>query len=407
MAVFTKLAVDIFAPEDGGGNARTVSNEECQVWGTEVEEQVEDALDLVDQFGLSKESVYKPGDDPIVIIATGQSNMLAVTQANGGDRTTEPGVFVWDQDFSGTHVKGWHEAGPDAADWPWRGGNTNGGIFYSFARRLRRETKRRVYVIMHAAGGQPIAEFIPGGTMWAGLIASIRDAAGSPELAFRATIPLADYLLFHQGEADADYTGTTGEQWLARFDAFITAMRTQQPTANNVWPIRAETKVIIGELYRGGVSGANPTDSRNVEINYFMNGRDPYIGVARSHTYRSTDQLHISSRDLDDFGGQRYYEATMRLPKPSPSQAIGILDFGNGIVQLTGSVTVNASSTVNVPLPVSMKDNTYMVTLTNTGGSAPVFTRISAYNLSSFDITTLTGGNQIFRWSVVGMKAAS
>lgn len=280
-----------------------------------------------EKLASSVKMYYEPtlhtGDDPIVIIATGQSNMLAVTQGNGGDRSTEPGVYVWDQNFSGTHVKGWHEAGPDSPNWPWRGGNTNAGIFYSFARRIRRETNREVRLIMHAAGGQPIANWVPGGSMWIGLLASIRDAAASPELAYRATVPLADYLLFHQGEADADYTGTTGAQWTARFTAFINGMRTQQPTFGNVWPMRAETKVIIGELFRGGTNGGSPgvgspTDDRNAEIRAYLDGGDPWITVASSHSFRSTDNLHISARDLDDFGLRRYYEAAMRLPIVQP-----------------------------------------------------------------------------------------
>lgn len=363
--------------------------------------------EIQDYLGITtKEEYFRIGDDPIVIICFGQSNMLAVTQGEGGDRSTEPGVYVWDQDFSGTHVKGWHEAGPDSPNWPWRGGNTNSGIFYSFARRLRRETKRKVYVIMHAAGGQPIAEFLPGGSMWAGLIASIRDAAGSPELAWRSTVPLADYILVHQGEADRDGV-TTGAQWLSRFEAVIAALRTQQPTANNVWPARAETKVLVGELFRGGLIGGLPSDSRNTEIRMFEHGRDPYITSVSSHTYRSVDDLHISSRDLDDFGGNRYYEAAMRLPKPTIGENI----VGLGSIQLPGkaviqwgNITVNSGLVGTVVLPIPMANNSYSIqlTLSTSGGSAAVKNTATNRTPTQFEIPLDGTQNRVFHWLVIG-----
>lgn len=45
MSVLTKTAVDVFAPQDSTGSARSVINQDAQVWGTEIERSISDTAD--------------------------------------------------------------------------------------------------------------------------------------------------------------------------------------------------------------------------------------------------------------------------------------------------------------------------------------------------------------------------
>lgn len=295
------------------------------------------------------------GTDPLVVVATGQSNMLGHGPAMVGDRSTEPGVFVLVYDFTTPANSYWLEGGPDSPDWPFTvSGNGNAGIAYSFCKSLRREQGRDVYLVMSAAGGQPIAEWLPGGggvpgatgAQWAVLMNKCVWAKTNGPLAVSksfAGLSFADYFLFHQGEADADYQGGTDATWLARFETFITNCRTPQPSFDNHYLLRPDTPVMVGELLNGGTNGGSSgvgsaTDSRNSAIRQYETGRDPYIINVRSSNYRAADNLHFLARDLEDFGLRRYFNAAKRVPKIAKNTSV-----------FTGAIADDIAINIDVP----------------------------------------------------------
>lgn len=266
--------------------------------------------------------------DPIVIVGTGQSNMLGHTHYDIdwtiGDRSTEPGVYILVYRGVNGADSFWLEGGPDHPDFPLAvNGYANGGISYSFARTIRRLYNRPVYLIVQAAGGQPINEWLPNGNgkapfgvQYRSLMQKCLWAFNSPELSSK-TLFLADYFLWHQGEADATFNyNTTGAQWLVRFEAIIKMLRNPNPSYSNLKVIGYGTPVLVGELFIGGKYVNNSSsDDRNVEIRKYQTGRDPYIINVPSSGLRSLDNLHFVARDLEDFGGRRYYEASLKVPK--------------------------------------------------------------------------------------------
>lgn len=341
-----------------------------------------------------------------VLIGTGQSDMESSSAGFGGDRTTEPGVFCWEQ-FPKTELgqtKGWKEAGPDHPDFPWNNGtNTpNGGILYARARHIKRTTGEDVYIIRQAHGGQPILQFLPGGSVWPSLMTSIMDAAASPEMASRAGLPLADELHFSQGQADANYTGATGAQWLSRLLTFFGHMRKKQAAYGNVQPIGLSTPIALYEVLDDGqTSAGSPTGDRNAEIRQFANGIDPYVISVSSAAVSSPDGLHIDIEGLEDMGGLRAAIELAKLPKVCRYE-----ELRNGIVFIDGDwVTVNAGQAVSVPLPVPLVTSYVPVlTLGASGSSNTYMPKIINRTATSFGINNPTSVNMIIGWTITGRR---
>lgn len=341
-----------------------------------------------------------------VLIGTGQSDMESSSAGFGGDRTTEPGVFCWEQ-FPRTELgqtKGWKEAGPDHPDFPWRNGtNTpNGGILYARARYLRQTTGEPVYIIRQAMGGQPIVEFLPGGAAWPSLLTSIQDAAATPELASRVGGPIADELHFSQGQADANYTGTSGPVWLSRLLTVFGHLRKPQSSYGNVQPIGLETPIALYELLDGGMASGGPTDDRNVEIRQFAYNHDPYVINVSSAGATSPDGLHLGIDILETMGGVRAATELAKIPKVCNYQ-----ELGNGMVFIDGSwVTVQSGMTVSVPLPVNLM-TTYVPTLTiaASSSSSTYMPKVINRTADSFQISNPTSANMIIGWTITGRLA--
>ncbi len=62
MTVFTKTAVDVFAPENSDGSTRSVENQDAQVWGTETERGLKDLSKEVDEAFARAAGVWVPFD---------------------------------------------------------------------------------------------------------------------------------------------------------------------------------------------------------------------------------------------------------------------------------------------------------------------------------------------------------
>lgn len=432
MAVFTKLAVDIFAPEDGGGNARTVSNEECQVWGTEVEDQLGGATDEIlanlDELNYSTGKLKNSTivDLPIVVLATGQSNMLGHS-VDGGDRTTKNNsVYVLETvpNVDPPTTTGWKRAGPGSPDWPWL--PTGNSLAYQFCDRLQRKTGRTVLMIMVATGGQPIAEWLPGGGGAAGATGIMYSQINAAMVLARS-LPVpgrtdgltlngtgrvrADIVLWHQGEADANYQPAPGAgskgAYKSRFRSVFSTLRDPASGGSSADPmVWSHAPVIAGELLWGGTSGPNTTDDRNDALTE-LSREEPLVTLASSRNLPSLDNLHITGSGLPVFG-DRYFDCMGNFPKVlAARETVNTIDMGGGLVLMWGSAPVNTGGSTVVTMTKTMLDANYVPTLTlvTAGSTTPPCLRCHTFTTSQFSIENQTGNNQVVRWQVIGMKS--
>lgn len=273
---------------------------------------------------------------PILILATGQSNELGHAGTTTGERRMINGnVYLWEQFPEAGQTTGWKRAGPASTDWPFM--TTGNAKFYHFADMVQRMTGRVVLVVQQSVGGTPIAEWMPNGGgvsgatgfMWQSINASLvaARAAEIPGRTDGATLTSlnwaeADIMIWHQGEADADYRFATDArsaskaQYLQRHRSIIAAMRDPAASGSTAPKmIKAACPVIVGELLIGGTSGGNATDDRNDALRQ-MGAEDELVACAKSAGLRTTDNLHFDGADLVEYA-RRYFHALGSFPKAS------------------------------------------------------------------------------------------
>lgn len=287
--------------------------------------------------GLAHLENSKLVDLPIVVFVSGQSNTLGHS-VDGGDRTTKNDhVWVFEAIPGPGQTQGWKCAGPDSPDWPFLPtGNSYG---YQYCDRLQRKTGRTVLMLQVAAGGQPISEWLPGGggyggtgSMWSSLAAAHTLALDTPVpgrgdgLTLRQTGRVrADILLWHQGEADANYRPTpynagTKEEYMSRFLRFYEAGIDPASVGSSAEPMFwFGTPVLMGELLWGGTNGGavgvgSPTDDRNDAIAE-LDRIYPFIAKVSSRNLPSLDNLHFTGSGLVILG-DRYFDRMNVFPKP-------------------------------------------------------------------------------------------
>lgn len=277
-------------------------------------------------------------DYPIVLMYTGQSNMLGHS-ATGGDRSTKNrNLWIFESVPSEPgQTVGWKNAGPDSPDWPML--PTGNSIPWHVGDMLQRATGRTVLLIGAAAGGQPVSEWLPGGggiagatgAMWAALTSNHALALDTPVpgrldgLTLRQTGRVrADILLWHQGEADANYRPTpynagTKEEYKQRFLRFLAAGQDPSSVGSSAEPfLWYSAPVIMGELLTGGTNGGgtgvgDPTDSRNDAIAELA-ASYPFITSVSARNLASLDNLHFTGAALVEFAW-RYYRSIFSFPK--------------------------------------------------------------------------------------------
>lgn len=359
-------------------------------------------------------------DLPILIVATGQSNMLGHSQTSGSRATINNNVYMWEQ-FPGTgQTEGWKRAGPASTDWPFT--STGNSITYHFADMLQRQTGRTVLVVMQAAGGQPIAEWLPGGGGVAGATGFMYSTLNGALVGARAApipgrtdgatltslgIPAGDLLLWHQGEADADYRGTTGAQWKGRLRTIISTMRNPAGAGSGADPyIRDDAPVLVGQLLIGGTSGGNSTDDRNAQIAE-LDREERLIGAVSADGLLTSDNLHFDGESLVEFA-RRYYERMFTLPKPVPVIVSSTRsDIAGRLTTVRGTATINAGASVPIPLGVTFADSNYtpIITLTAHGSSSPYMPLLSAVTTASITLNNPGASNLSVRWEVTHFRA--
>lgn len=360
-------------------------------------------------------------DDPILIVATGQSNMFGGSGTTGGARDTlNNNVYMWEQFPGAGQTQGWKRAGPGSDGWPF--GTVGNHIAYHYADMVQRQTGRTVLVVNQAVGGQAVAQWLPGGGGVPGATGSLYlSLNGSLVGARAAAIPgrkdgatltslgmtAGDILLWHQGEADADYRGTTGEQWKSRFLKVVKTFRDPAAEGSSADPfIRKDAPVLIGELLRGGTSGGNPTDDRNVEIAE-LDREEPLMASVSSDGLKSDDNLHFTGASLVEFA-RRYFERTQVMPKPMPEiQSTTRTDIMGKLTTVRGTLTVNAGLSAIAPLGVTMVDANFVpnIILTAHGSASPYMPIMTARTAQGFTLNNPGPDNMKVAWEVTHVRA--
>lgn len=363
-------------------------------------------------------SMDSVGGRPILVFATGQSNMLGHSVTSGDRRTINGQVWVWEQIPGAGQTVGWKLAGPDSPDWPFV--STGNNLAYHFCDILQRATGRPVYLVMHAAGGQPIAEWLPSGGGVAGATGHMFSTCNAALTAARtATLPTggtlaswgvsrADYMLWHQGEADADYRGTTGAQWIQRFRSMVATMRDPASGGSSADPfIGTHAPVLVGELLHGGTSDGQPTDDRNAEIAR-LDREEPLIAAVSSRGLASVDNLHFTGAALQEFGW-RYFSRLGVFPKRVPDEssvdAVRIAGRLMRLRGLTGSIAAGTDHTVTLPVAMANAGYVPALTLLNHGASTPYPPILGTRTMTSFVIRNTGGQNMTVAWSITDIAA--
>ena len=225
---------------------------------------------------------------PILILVTGQSNSLNSTTpgvTGDGDVQDHPNIWTYEHFPDVDQTQGWKFGFKTSPDYPIDPGVGN-AFDYHVAKHLEKTTGRPVLIAKQSAGGQGVAEWLPSGggipgatgSMFSSVSAMFEAAIAAP-LPFRRDnkslidlgISTADYMLWHQGEADADYRpnpARNGEgEYIETFKSVLSVFLNPSINGSSAAPkINENTQIVVGELLIGGNSPGNPTDDRNTDL---------------------------------------------------------------------------------------------------------------------------------------------
>lgn len=252
-----------------------------------------------EQLGLNISSgllVLKQDNGPLLIVATGQSNMIGSNTDTSGVVTTDPGVKIWNQTTSSWQIS---QPGVPAGPYTY---NTIGATYpnpnnaaHQFALRLRRETGRLVYIVLDARGSTSVKEWTTAWTvrdMFGNLTGKVAAALTTPELAGKVK---ADVVLWQQGEQDAGmaasayraefysmYARFKAASWFDQDRPFITGALAEGT-------IYDTQNVFLGEQYRYGVTSIVTASSAGLGLD--------------------SSGIHFTGAALEDLGYNRYFAA--------------------------------------------------------------------------------------------------
>lgn len=306
---------------------------------------VDEFRDLWDDMGGWAGQTREDADDirsrlspPLVVMALGQSNMRSVTGQTGGDLSVNPNVYAWNSQASPmTNGTGWVVATPGQAPFVGNAGVNN--LAFQFCKELQRRTGRKVYLILAALGSHHITAFMNSVDLanngWA-------QVPGEADLftfvmdQLAAALPLvpgapasADYLIWHQGEADKE----------DQVEVYARKLRTVLKRFEfNGRIVRNATDIIAGELLVSEKTGRFQARHAAALRRLQMGTRGdafPRFKIASSDGLQPVDlndDLHFSGQDLDALA-KRYVDAAFMDQKPvelDPTTADLSVDGGLG-----------------------------------------------------------------------------
>ena len=283
---------------------------------------------------------------PIVIVTTGQSN--AVGQRDDGPNPADTNIKVWDG-----VTNAWGSS--DIMQTPFSRSQPNGNlsknsIGLAYAHRIRKETKRPVYLIHDAVGGKAIEEWMGAGTAsvrYAALATKVVNALATPEL---AGVNEIDYLLWTQGEEN--YQNTFGE-YLTKFTTLDAQFRAE------AWMSKVTPMLVFG------LANLHKRYEVVIAQEYYCANENPncvYVnssGLLTRTPDNVGDDTHFIGESLWEHGYYRAYNSLVgaRQTYDAPtffSRGTGAYDGGNVAIAnfntLVSLESANARFPFNSPL---------------------------------------------------------
>jgi len=346
----------------------------------------EDTLTLQYEGGIwrevsrSKNQVRNKESSRIfTILAMGQSNMVGRDNTFSDTYDVNRKISAWD-----ANAGAWVSA--EVGQEPFLEGTTTNStnMALEIARKLEQERGHlydEIRIVLSAQGATSINQWVGSGT------ASTMYADAMTQLT-NAGVGFVDLILWHQGEADQNGSGTgydTQATYLAGLDALIAQLRAEPNIGRNV-------PFIAGELLQGGAMS-----DRNDAISTLFSNADEWTGVATSQGVGDTgDNIHFNTTGLKLMGQERYWEAYLKLPynsagmattanypnysndiSTSPAAGTGelIVPAGTRLVRINNSVsaTVNTISTASFTEGdkiIAVGTGGQNITMANNGGGS-------------------------------------
>lgn len=383
--------------------------------------------------GFYYSAVQLPTTGPLELhAAIFQSEGLGISGGatnEGGRRQAADGVVVMEK-FPVD--KGLVAAGPGDEGWVFRADISSvvaNSAPYQYAAMRAAETGGLVVLAMFGVGGQPIAEFLPGGyggfggatgSIWLGFQNTLSSAL-SAQLPGRAGslmgygVSYASVLHFWQGSGDADASTNaakaTGPQWRTMFKTFLTSCF--EGAGSSAAFLHPDiSKVFVYECLYGATAGGAPgvgyaTDSRNPDIRAVVNdSSNPYTKhcqlVSMANINRpisfgdvigSADNLHPSGGALEEVARRAF-----TLPATTPRfltysemlSGFHVTRLSPNTAIFTRSFSISGSGdvTYTLPAPIEFSNLLAPIGLVNRpGGSSVASADVQVTGFTSSTIT--------------------
>ena len=268
-----------------------------------------DSVAVPGHFGITGEGIA-PDTGPIVVIGSGQSNMVGLSASSDGVFYSTSGVYMW-LGTTDDDPPAWVE-NPNLQTTTYRIpvgltlrptiGNGQQNPALAFAHRLKRMTGRDVYVIVDARGSQSIDNWISSGT------SSVRYQ--SLQMAVAAAMPSipgsptkCSYFMWQQGETDA-VNGTSAATHLGKLNTLF-----GQLVGESWWA--SDTVFLAGESAHEPTNLFQPI---NEALASFCAAEPRTRSVAKTARLPlAGDNTHYTNKGLSHQGYYRYWDALTAL----------------------------------------------------------------------------------------------
>lgn len=358
-------------------------------WGTQVvaSDSTLTGLGTVgDPLGLA---VVPLSEKPLYILGMGQSNLLG-RGTGGGDLETSELVKVWNvtnQDWETWDLT----ANPAQAT-----GATVGANCFTFhaAKRLSLKLNRKVRVIIAAAGGRPISDWVPtSGSEWQRMLTQTANAG----------IAEYDAVFWHQGENDH---ARTNADYKTDFEAFIAQVRAYAPTSN--------APLLAGQLLNNGTTD-NQNGVYSIEAMAEFQDENVWLVPAKNlqHDSLTTASAHFSGWSLRELG-RRYFlqlelaQHGISIFETSPGANVVSCSTGVGYVSYPQTATIGIGQHLSFAADLTITDFGQLNILLAGDNGATATPRVVLYTQPTtgrLDIITPYGAIEVNTGTGVFLKA--
>lgn len=259
-------------------------------------------------------------DTPLIVLASGQSNMRGTPTATGGTWKSNSKVYAW-LATSSSSAGSWIQ-NPNFQTTTYYvpqsttslGGGVN-NIALAFCYRLQEASNRPVRLVIECQGNQNITQWVGSGTSsarYAAMKSRLEEALAAASLSSLKV----DVFLWQQGENNSADSANTYEDYL---DTLFSQLSTE------TWWNTSSTASILGELHDDNASYSSVTTgihqrwSANKGLTMFADS----VGLTDVG-----DLIHYDGPSLFEMGYRRYFDALLRTTKSWCSPMLSITDPG-------------------------------------------------------------------------------